>query len=212
MPPQAPRTALRDCWGKKYCRPCAPSVACRRDSWASGTVPDLGASRLPMVGSMGGVGPQDLQHPEASNSGTGTFRGAGIAHGNMPMLPCLVPMAGDTIHQCTLSLSPDSPQRPSHSAPGTDPGQLPWPGQETAMLDWVSEFKLCQWEPLFGLSISKQDCSGPSGGRGTKKPAPRTLWPRDPAESCVDETALGSLWALRFCGTLSPSAHLKKCQ
>lgn len=93
-------------------------------------------------------------------------------------------------------------------------GQLPRPGQETAMLGWVSEFKLLHhWEPLFGLSISKQDCSGPSGGRGTKKPAPRTLWPRGPRRVlCVDETALGSLWALRFCGTLSPSAHLKKCQ
>lgn len=93
-------------------------------------------------------------------------------------------------------------------------GQLPRPGQETAMLGWVSEFKLLHhWEPLFGLSISKQDCSGPSGGRGTKKPAPRTLWPRGPRRVlCVDETALGSLWALRFCGTLSPSAHLKECQ
>lgn len=93
--------------------------------------------------------------------------------------------------------------------------QLPWPGQETVMLAWVSEFKPSHhWEPLFGLSVSKQDCSGPSGGRGTKKPAPRTLlWPRGPHRVlCVDDTALGSLWALRLCGALSPSAHLKKCQ
>lgn len=93
------------------------------------------------------------------------------------MLPCIVPMADIANPSLQSSLlSPDSLGGLHIVLQVLTSDQLPWPGQETVMLDWVSEFKLSHnWEPLFGLSISKQDGSGPSGGRGTKKPAPRTL-------------------------------------
>lgn len=89
-------------------------------SWASGTVPDLGAGdRLPMVGSMGGVGPSKICNTPALTAVLAHLGETRIAHGNMPMLPCLVPMADLANPSALFPLSPDS-QSLHISAPGTD--------------------------------------------------------------------------------------------
>lgn len=73
-----PQNCTQDCWGKEYCRPVCSECSLQEGTHGPwGRVPDLGASRLPVVGSMGGVGRSKVSNTPALTAVLAHFVGQG---------------------------------------------------------------------------------------------------------------------------------------